>query len=191
MGVFVFISGTRGWAILSLISLEWKCSTRRVSRKRHMIERSGRNGGRQGLNKRDLFIRQRIPKLFARIELCAQRQRGKTTGRRESERERRGRAKKKRRYQRKRLPTVPHVTSFPASSCVLFLLPSSFGPASSAIYSSYFITRPKNGNTSQTSVRLTFRSLQFGIRFRYSPKQISLIFHAYRVTSNTRKKLNL
>lgn len=65
------------------------------------------------------------------------------------------RQKKKKGDQRKRLATGRHVMSFPASSCILFFLPSLIPPRVSAIYSSYFITRPRNRNTLQTSVRLS------------------------------------
>lgn len=125
-----------------------------MSRKRHMIEQNKRNGGRQGLNKRDLFIRQRIPKLFAPAELCAQR---RTASRRGSERKRYGKKKGEAIGESDCQQSARDVLS----GLVLFHR-SVVGPAPRpAIYSSYFITRPRNGNTSQTSVRLTSPSLRF------------------------------
>ena len=97
---------------------------------------------------------------------------------------------KKKGDQRKQLATVLHVMSFPASSCIRFILPSLIPPRVFAIYSSYFITRSRNKNILQT-----FWFWTFDLALSFRTKQNSSIFCIYYVMqnneyNNTKLKLN-
>lgn len=139
-----------------------------ISEKRHMIEQNGRNGERQGLNKRDLFIRQRIPKLFARAELCAHLQRGKKDHElmreRASELEMVG---KKERRSEKATANSPRTWRPFRPPLVSFSSHRPTSRVSSAIYSSYFITRPKEKREHLANFRsFNLPCRRFSVRFR-------------------------
>jgi len=115
-----------------------------------MIERNGRNGERQGLNKRDLFIRQRIPKLFARAELCATEREGARASERASQERKKGRRSEK------------ATANSPARDILSGLhprpFPPSVGPASLPLFILVILSHApererEREHTSQTSVR--------------------------------------